>query len=467
MNGELRRLLATAVALPVVLMLASVTLLLWRLHELSVLSERAGHSDSVLVCASRMQKSVSEMQTGVGGFLLSQSDVFLESYRAGAQRLSGELALLTDLVADNDTQLATARELRREAESWAAELAGWLRDLRADEDAIEDRERVARGTFARKPREDRVRDLIGTFIERERALRSVRDEAAARATRLTFWLTAVLLSAVGAALAWFSRHQLRTVTETHAAALQRAVSSERVEREARETAQQAVRSRDNFVSLASHELKTPLTSLRLQLQTLLRHAAKEQGEISPERVTNKLNAAMRQVDRLARLVSDLMDVSRLASGQLSVDIGTVDVTELVRRVVGEFEDDVREAGCTLSLHAASEVLVRADAARLEQLVVNLLTNAMKYGKGSPIAIEVSRADTRGCVSFTDHGIGIAAEDQSRIFQRFERAEGAQSFHGVGLGLYIVRNLLDLMGGDIMVESELGRGATFRVSLPAA
>jgi signal transduction histidine kinase len=466
MTVPLRRLITSAVALPLLLMVASVSLLLFRLNELSGLSHWANHSDLVLAAATRAQKSSNEMDAGAGGFLLSGSDVFLGSYEAGSQRLSAELQAVVDLVADNDAQLELARRLRTETEAWATELAADLAGPRRNPDVLPDRTTAVRGLFARQARTARVRELFAALIERERALRAVRNDAAAAATHRTFWLTAVLLSAVGGLLAWFSRHQLRTVTQTYAQALERAQRSEAVERDARETAQQAVRARDNFVSLASHELKTPLTSLRLQLQTVLRLASRPEA-LPPDRVISKTTAAMRQVDRLAQLVGDLMDVSRLASGHLPVSLRPLDASALVRRVATEMEDDARESGCALELRAPAEVNVQADPARLEQVVVNLLTNAFKYGKGQGVIVEVSSVAGRGCIAVRDHGIGVAMEDQARIFQRFERADGAQSFRGVGLGLYIVRNLLDLMGAEVAVESELGRGSTFRVMLPLA
>jgi len=222
--------------------------------------------------------------------------------------------------------------------------------------------------------------------------------------------------------------------------------------------------RDDFLSVASHELKTPITGVSLQVQSLLRAIGR--GETPPlDRLAPKLRSAGEQVHRLTALVDDLLDVSRLGSGRMHLEVGDVDLSSVVQEVAARFEDELKLAGCTLELHADAPVVVRGDRTRLDQVTTNLLTNAIKYGRGAPIGVHVSTAGSDGLLVVRDRGIGIAPEAQARIFERFERAVDSKSISGFGLGLWIVRNLLTLMNGSISVESAVGQGATFIVRVP--
>jgi PAS domain S-box-containing protein len=224
-------------------------------------------------------------------------------------------------------------------------------------------------------------------------------------------------------------------------------------------AQEAVKVRDAFLSIASHELKVPLTPLYLLSQSL---RATDADRHLPQGVASKLERMNRQVERLVRLVNDLLDVSRLQSGQLKLEISDVDLGQLTREVVTRFADQAARAHCELSWHCPS-VYVSTDPLRFEEVISNLVENALKYGKGHPVELELSELGDWVQLTVRDHGIGISREDQERIFERFERA--APGHEGTGLGLWIVRQILDGLGGSITVESTLGQGSTFTVSLP--
>ena len=225
-------------------------------------------------------------------------------------------------------------------------------------------------------------------------------------------------------------------------------------------AQQAIRARDDFLSIASHELKTPITSLELQVASL--------AQIVPsnERVVGKLGSIKRQADRLRALIERLLDVSRAMAGRLTLEPQETDFRRVIDEVVARSREQLAKASSTPIVEGATSCVGHWDPLRLDQIVTNLLTNAMKYGGGKPILLTLHASnDAKAVLTVTDHGIGIAPEDQSRIFERFERAASARPVGGLGLGLWIVKQLVVAMGGEISVESKSGQGAQFTVRLP--
>jgi signal transduction histidine kinase/CHASE1-domain containing sensor protein len=224
-------------------------------------------------------------------------------------------------------------------------------------------------------------------------------------------------------------------------------------------AQEAVTARDEFLSIASHELKTPLTSLMLHADSLRSEGARR----APEQIAAKAEVIRRSVDRLARLVTSLLDISRIGAGRLDLDVEDVDLADLAREVVHRFADEAHRARCTIALEAEP---VRGfwDRARLDQVLTNLLSNAIKYGPEKPVLVRVGSRSGRAVLSVQDHGIGISEADQRRIFQRFERAVSRRNYGGFGLGLWIVRQIVEALGGNVRVESVPGAGSTFTVEL---
>jgi signal transduction histidine kinase len=225
-------------------------------------------------------------------------------------------------------------------------------------------------------------------------------------------------------------------------------------------AQAAIRQRDEFLSVASHELRTPLTSLTLQSESLRAKAARAGA---PD-LAGKADVIRRSVERLTRLVSSLLDLSRITAGRLDLELEEVDLSALVREVAERFAEEARRSGCELVVDAPAPVVGRWDRLRLDQVATNLVSNAIKYGPGQPVEIRVSAAGGRALLSVRDRGIGISPSDQARIFERFERAVSDRNYGGFGLGLWIVRRVVEALGGSVRVESAPGEGATFVVEL---
>jgi signal transduction histidine kinase len=228
-----------------------------------------------------------------------------------------------------------------------------------------------------------------------------------------------------------------------------------------EEREQAIRMRDEFLSVAGHELRTPLTALHLNMQLLLQAARDD------ERAQRRLNTADRQVARLARLTNELLDVSRITAHRLTLEREQFDLALLAEEVAARFADELRRAGSTLERHIEGPVLGSWDRMRVEQVLNNLLSNAIKYGEGKPISLRVERVPGAARITVEDHGIGITEADQHRIFERFERAVSPTHFGGFGLGLWITKEVVEAHGGRITVQSELQRGSTFTVDLPFA
>jgi signal transduction histidine kinase len=230
--------------------------------------------------------------------------------------------------------------------------------------------------------------------------------------------------------------------------------------------ERAVQARDEFLSVASHELNTPLTSLKLQVQSLTRTLARGDGaSLSREKVTGIIDRTDRQLRRLSRLVSDLLDVSRIHSHKMTLELEHMELRELVDDVVDRISGEFTQMGVRLDVAPGSQVMGFWDRSRLEQMLLNLLTNALKYGAGKPVRVELGADGARVYLSVKDQGVGLREEDRARIFERFERAISASEASGLGLGLYIAREIVQAHGGDISVESRLGEGSTFTVSLP--
>lgn len=232
----------------------------------------------------------------------------------------------------------------------------------------------------------------------------------------------------------------------------------------RQQLQRAVRMRDDFLSMISHELRNPLNSVYLQAQVRRKMLS---GPTPPD------NAAMlrtverdeRQIRSMVRLLDDMLDVSRLRTGKLAIAPARFDLAESARAVVEVMQEQARQKGVAITLSAPESLPLEGDEFRIEQVINNLLTNALRYGQGKPVAVTVTAAGGQARVSVRDEGMGIAPEDQERIFDQFERTDGAAQVAGLGLGLYIARQIAQAHGGQLQVHSRAGEGAEFVLCLP--
>ncbi len=225
----------------------------------------------------------------------------------------------------------------------------------------------------------------------------------------------------------------------------------------------AIRARDEFLMMAAHELRTPLSALLLQLGRLERQVRADVPQNTG--IQEKTQKAVKATDRLANLVNGLLDVSRAATGRLEIKPEDCDMAAIAADVVERMSHEAHRAEAPLRLHAHGPVPGRWDRLRLEQVLLNLVSNAIKYGDGKPIDIDVSSTAQTAKLLVRDHGIGISKEDEERIFARFGRAVSMTNYGGLGLGLFITKEIVAAHGGSIQVDSQVGEGAAFLVELP--
>ena len=229
----------------------------------------------------------------------------------------------------------------------------------------------------------------------------------------------------------------------------------------------ALQMRDEFMSMVVHELRTPLSVLAMEVRVRQHQVAAGNAVFfEPENLSRMFERDQRQVRSLTRLIDDMLDVSQIQHGKLSIRRGRCEVGGMLRRVVSEVQGQRSDVPITLDI-ACDELVGEWDEFRIEQVVVNLLTNALRYGAGKPIRVTLEQLPGAAAIRVSDQGVGISPEDSARVFEQFVRVGDRLRTPGLGLGLYITKQLVEAHGGTISVESTLGEGSTFTVALPTA
>lgn len=230
--------------------------------------------------------------------------------------------------------------------------------------------------------------------------------------------------------------------------------------------QNAVKSRDEFLNSCSHELKTPLTSMMLQFQ-LASKLIEKNDPVSylPETIEHRVTLTNRQLERMSKLIDNMLDVSRIAAGKLSCEFFPLDLNPIVQKVVEKFMPQMRTLEIGLHLDLDPGIIIMGDSKRLDQALSNLISNAIKFGKSQPISIMLKKHEKSTSLSVSDQGIGIATKDQARVFRRFERGTSTSTVEGLGLGLFITWEIVRHHDGNLLMESELNKGTTFTLELP--
>jgi PAS domain S-box-containing protein len=237
------------------------------------------------------------------------------------------------------------------------------------------------------------------------------------------------------------------------------------ERAALLAAELALCERDDFLSMASHELRSPLSALKLYVQTIREELKTGNLERAIAKLPDRLERVQKQADRIEALISRIMSVSSVAQGNIKLDPQPVDLSALTSAVIASMTEAVQQANCKISLQTPGSIEGFWSPRHIEEVVRNLLQNALKFGRDQPVEVEVGADQTRAWLIVKDHGIGIAEADQERIFERFQRAVDLGNYGGFGVGLWISRQLVKASGGEISVRSKPGQGATFTFSLP--
>lgn len=224
-------------------------------------------------------------------------------------------------------------------------------------------------------------------------------------------------------------------------------------------AHEGIRLRDEFLSIVSHELKTPLAGLLLQIETAAHRASVD------DQTRTRLERARQSGERLDNLIETLLDVSRIATGRFVLKRERVDIGPLVRDTLDSFQLAANKAGSELGLTGARDLVGNWDRVRVTQVIANLLSNALKYGAGKPIDVDIARAGEDAVITVRDHGPGVDPTMHGKIFDRFVRAAPARNYGGLGLGLFVVREIVVAHGGTATVENSRDGGARFTIRLP--
>lgn len=230
--------------------------------------------------------------------------------------------------------------------------------------------------------------------------------------------------------------------------------------------QRALAIREEFLSICSHELRTPLTSMKLQVQMTQRILERAPEDASSwDKIKKFVNATDRSVERITHLIDDMLDISKITSGQLIMQFDDFDLSEIVYEVGERIKPILNQAGCELSMTIGPSIKARVDRLRIEQVISNLLVNAAKYASKAPVHLSLRLHHHVAEISVQDEGPGITQGDQARIFDKFERARSADKVSGMGLGLYISKKIIDLHHGKILIDSSPGQGAKFTIKIP--
>jgi two-component system, OmpR family, sensor kinase len=224
---------------------------------------------------------------------------------------------------------------------------------------------------------------------------------------------------------------------------------------------EAIKARDNFLAIATHELRNPLTPILLCLQLI--RAAEESRDHA--KVRQELDRLERQIKRFVARSTTLLEVGQITSGRFHLDPARLNLSELIAGIVNDYMPLAVRSGSELGASIQKDVVVFLDSMAISGIVENLLSNAIKYGQGKPIEIALTETAEMVQITVRDHGIGIDEKDRARIFEKFERAVGRQIQSGFGIGLWLSRNYVELMGGSISVFGEPGTGSLFTVSIP--
>lgn len=225
-----------------------------------------------------------------------------------------------------------------------------------------------------------------------------------------------------------------------------------------------LRARDDFLAIAAHELRNPMTPISARLELLLAKAHQMSNGVPPGLVQG-LEHLERLVSEYLRRATTLLDVARVSSGTLDLQTADIDLSALIRQVAINMEPLAECAGCRIRMSVEDGIIARCDPMAIEQILENLLSNAIRFGSGQPVEVAFAGDGGFARLSVRDRGIGISDHDQELIFERFRRSSPVRPNGGFGVGLWVTRQLVRAMQGEIGVSSKPGAGSTFVVRLP--
>jgi signal transduction histidine kinase/ActR/RegA family two-component response regulator len=449
-----RRHLVRAVALPVLALVALAAALTWQIRLQARAAQWVDYTDRVIGAIQQVQTVVLAAESGVRGYVITHDRSFLAPYEEAVSHADDGFDTLERLLADHALQLQRVRALRALHARWMRYAADVVRrEERNARDVSLEEHRVAKQMI------DEERMRFRTLLDEEGALRVQRVSRTNQFTRQLV-MTSVLTTLVfGVLLAWVTRRELTMLAQSYAHLLAH-------EKQARRTAEVASQLKDEFLGTVSHELRTPLTAILGWVQMM------RSGSVPPDRQPKALEAIQRNAKTQAQLVADLLDMSRLVSGKLRIEVAPVDIARVLDDAIAAVRPAAMAKQISIERTDGDGVsAVMGDAERLQQIFWNLLSNAVKFTPaGGRVRVGLRRVDNQIEVAVSDNGIGIRPALLPQVFQRFWQADSGltRGHGGLGIGLALVRHLVELHGGTVGVASEgEGCGSTFTVRIPIA
>jgi len=446
---ELKKLLRKAVYLPLALSVALSIVSFYEADYLRSTQFLVEHSTDVIVRANDLKEMANRARNAFEGSEYVGELQFAQSLDQSLNKFDETEHKIVEMVADNPEQLERIATIQSAFEKWKTFL---------NQAKMLDRQDRVGGSALYKKNSALFADVIKScdeFIANERSLRNDRSKQTHLFAMSIFLTMTVLTLSLGALFVVIGRRSLLRVSRSYGRALES-------EKKAQEKLVRALKSRDEFFSIASHELKTPLTSLKLKLQMASRGMGFDVSNEASRRFVGQINE---QINRLNVLVDDMLDLSRFRAGILSMQTQEFELTHLIRAALERMQPQFIANGMTLRFSAAGEVRMHGDQIRIEQAFTNLIVNAIKYAPNKPLHVSITKNQSRVQIIVRDEGPGIAQEDRERIFHRFERAVRAESISGLGVGLYLTKVIVEAHHGRLDLSSEAGEGATFTIDLP--
>ncbi|HEY2883303.1 MAG TPA: CHASE3 domain-containing protein [Pirellulales bacterium] len=460
--------LTRAVVFPLALAFFVGGVFTWQVTNLLSVNAAVERSDQVIDDANRLQMLAVDMETGLRGYVITQKEAFLQPFNRAVQPFSDCLKDLRGLVANRTDRRATVDQIAEQVAKWREYAEAVKAQIeRGENDAAASQIVTGEG----KQIMDGMRDEVGQLIAGESALRKGQSQAARSAATAVLATCVGLCVAFGILAAYLARRQLFSCAKTYNQALllaaQRDLEKSQLlaaERTLRSASEHANRMKDDFLSTLSHELRTPLNAI-LGWSQLLRQSGRSTAELDEGLETIERNARLQ-----TRLIEDLLDMSRIISGKVRMEIQSVQPATFIEAAIGTIRPAAEAKGVRIEQQLdQTSGPISGDPARLQQVVWNLLSNAVKFtAKGGLVRISMQRIDSHLEIAVADTGLGIQPEFLPYVFERFRQADASttRKHGGLGLGLAIVKQLVELHGGGVRALSAgVNQGATFIIHLP--
>jgi signal transduction histidine kinase/ActR/RegA family two-component response regulator len=429
---------------------------LWRVQNQVAITGWIEHSDQVMLRAKDAELEIRELQIAYRSYLLVPDQRYVAELEDAQKKLNQGLSALALLVSDNPEQEGLLQKVSEARDTWIQNVERLIAQKDSGKAGADSFEQI-------HPHARAVVSALDDFIVAEQRLRALRSAHERSQYRLLFVLVPLLSIGVMIILSYWGWRQINLATDQFHAALDDAERAQAEAEKASERAEKANRAKDNFLGTVSHELRNPLNSILLWSTALLR------DQTLSENTRRGVTTIERAVRVQGQLIEDLLDISRIESGRLRLDVQTVDLAEVVKAGA----ESMRAAAEAKSI-ALQEILdpsidsVAGDPGRLQQIVWNLVSNAVKFTpKGGKIQVRLERINSHVEIVVADSGQGIEPASLASVFERFwQGGDSGESRHGVGLGLSIVKELVGLHGGTVVAHSDgPGKGSTFTVRLP--